>query len=95
MARAVRSGYITKGPSKWDLMLAFFDGNADNRRTITFRVANTGEGIELVLIINELVRDGGSGEYWLFKGVVETTGDDRMVSGWFRTDTRRGYLSLN
>jgi len=73
---------IVNGPSKFDLMLALFDGDNTKRRLVKFdRPADTRPAVNdatpvakpLVvyvfdICINSIEREDGSGERWLFGG---------------------------
>ena len=93
---------ITSGPGKLDLMLALFDRKAPLRREVEFKLAGEAEISAVVVITGVETRDG-SGESWLFKGHVMRTNfgtyhkvhsDPRTVTGWYRTDTRNGRITL-
>jgi hypothetical protein len=100
----VQQEAIVRGPSKFELMLALFDHTMTNGRTVTFVVGNgaammhEASGRELGLTgatrvevaINEVGRESGDGESWLFKGYVP--GGAKSVEGYYSTRTNTGRL---
>jgi len=94
---------INGGPSKFDLMLALFDRKQVNARRIEFNLSS-GKTMTAVVVITEVGIEDGSGESWLFKGAVRDIllADEysenhmppspRRVHGWYRTDTRKGWI---
>lgn len=93
---------INGGPSKFDLTLALFD-RKPIVRAVEFKF--TGESaMSALVVINEIGIEDGSGESWLFKGYVRSvrigSGGNhsvpplppRRVHGWYRTDTRKGWI---
>ncbi|MGH7175334.1 MAG: hypothetical protein ACREGR_03180 [Minisyncoccia bacterium] len=94
---------IANGPSKFDLMLALFDRKVVNTRHVEFKMEGEGKIAAHVVIFEVRVEDG-SGESWLFKGRVRGMEPDshvgvppvsRGVHGWYRTDTRKGWIELD
>ena len=91
---------IVGGPSRWDLMLAIFDGDFHHRRIVTFSL-DPQENLpirSLICTINEVGREDGSGENWLFEG--ETYYPAEIVSnyhihGFFSTRTRTGWVEMD
>lgn len=108
---------IVRGPSKFELMLALFDHTMDNGRTVTFVVGHGAammcdtDGRELGLTgakpvkvaINEVGRESGDGESFLFKGYIPgetvhyvggTTADmpPTEVDGYYNTRRNQGWL---
>ena len=102
-----RQETIVQGPSKFELMLALFDHTMVNGRTVAFSVGNgaarmhdasRGEqgltGATLVEVaINEVGRESGDGESWLFKGYEP--GGAKSVEGYYSTRTNTGWLKRN
>jgi len=91
---------ITNGPSKWDLMLALFDGDVRHRRTVTFSLEDPAPqcdhpGIpDLDFVINGIQREDVSGELWLLEGYYPGFNRNRPMRGCFNTQTRRGWLEF-
>jgi hypothetical protein len=95
---------IVAGPSKFELALGLFDHTMTNGRTVTFLVGNAAarvhdeSGRELGLTgatpvkvaINEVGRESGDGESWLFEGYVP--GGAKSVEGYYSTRTNTGWL---
>ncbi len=88
---------ITDGPSKFDLMLALFDGNCEHRREVVFNLragksTSTLAVIDSVVVIDSVTREDGSGESWNFEGrVVDFVGNPKII-GYFSTRTRKGWV---
>jgi len=94
---------IIGGPSKADLMMAFFfkESNGD-RRSVVFRLSFppvTSNRIrfleELDVIVDDLQWEDGSGESWNWKGHVCGSGQKVLspeVESYFSTRTRQGWL---
>jgi len=82
---------IKGGPSKWDLMLAVFDGGAEHPRLVMFMVKIEDAPIlrSFFVRITGVDRDDGSGESFMFRG---TALDGRAVQGFYRTDRRTGVI---
>lgn len=91
---------ITNGPSKWDLILALFDGDYHHRREISFSFQGISERVvaefTLQFLINELQREDGSGENWNFRGYGATVPafPDDPCYGFFSTKTRKGWIEM-
>lgn len=93
---------ITDGPSKWDLMLALFDGDAQHRRWHVFTVSDPQasprektSNLGMPILVNGLAREDGSGENWLFNGEWDDgTIAQNKVRGFFSTKTRKGWIEL-
>ncbi|MFA7252791.1 MAG: hypothetical protein WC027_02955 [Candidatus Paceibacterota bacterium] len=89
---------IVKAPSKWELSVAFFDGNSSNRRTVNFTITGDGfpaAGREASVVINQLSWEDGSGESWCFEGYTKQAVPgfkSHLVKGWFRTSNRLGWM---
>jgi len=77
---------IVSGPTKFELTLALFDHTMSNGRTVTFTTRD--EAIKVA--INEVGRESGDGESWLFKGYVP--GGAKSVEGYYSTRTNTGWL---
>ena len=100
----VQKETILRGPGKFELALALFDHTTSNDRTVTFVVGNGAammrdeSGRELGLTgatavevaINEVGRESGDSESWLFKGYV--SGGASSVHGYYSTFTNTGWL---
>jgi len=95
---------IVGGPSKFDLMIAFFARELDGgRRSVTFslsfpRVIDDLRWLEDVeVILNDLQWEDGSGESWNWKGYTlgaKQRGWGPDVEGHFSTHTRLGWLRV-
>ena len=70
---------IMNGPSKWDLMLSLFHGNANRRESVSFVIGHQSSGLyvpigeciekgRVTVQIDSLQREDGSGETWNFTG---------------------------
>lgn len=99
---AIRST-ITQGPSKFDLSIALFDRKPVNTRSVELTL---GDGRVVQLVINGVEVEDGSGESWIFKGYLRrihprpghepstVPAPPSNCFGYYRTDTRRGWLEL-
>ncbi len=98
---------IIDGPSKYDLMLALFDGASNvpaphddtiydeiRQRTVRFTTDSNDERRRyLEMQIDEIGRENGSGESWNFSGYAKSpTAPFRRVQGYYSTARRRGTL---
>lgn len=90
---------ITDGPNKYDLMLALFDRHYEPR-PVTFSCEHEvtkpnpqfGKLTKVVTLhITQVGIEDGSGQSWLIEG---QDCDGRHYSGWYRTDTRQGRLTV-
>ena len=86
---STRTLKISRGPSKFDLAVTLFHGQGTKRHPIAFNV--NGREPEVLVIINGITREDGSGESWCFQGYSPP---NKLVKGWFRTDTRRGQIEI-
>jgi hypothetical protein len=83
---------ITNGPSKWDLMLSLFDGDYRHRREALFFLQLGTIKDAVPFLINELAREGESGECWNFKGLA---GSHRCeCHGFFSIKNRKGWVQM-
>ena len=83
---------IIGGPSKFDLMLAMFDGRYISPRTVTFKLEGDDE---LTTSIDSVQAEDGSAESWNFKGKgcrKSNASEVVDVDGYFSTANRRGWL---
>lgn len=105
---------IVNAPGKFDLADAFFgkddDRHHDGRRTVTFEIAPRKAGDEqphfsgVVLVVNSLSWEDGSGDSWIFSGYIHTlripSGGNMAIAniskanGWFSTKRRVGWIKL-
>lgn len=92
---------ISKGPSKFDLMVSLFEGNPTPRHRVTFTVSpqNTIEtrfARDLRVSITCIEQEDGSGESWNFKGYVQKDelSPSKIVDGYYSSATRKGYIFL-
>lgn len=88
-----------KGPGKWDWIMAFANSTHKNSVSVEFHVkppvpADTIPVIEVLL--SDLSHEDGSGNSWCFKGYGHwlTEAKLRRVQGWYRTDSRRGWIEF-
>ena len=101
--------YIVSAPSKFDLLVAFFDRpnpeKLGDRRSVNFTIEgrscpNSQRQIKIEVVINSLSWEEGSGESWVFEGYCRTNiGQPQnwtlKVKGWFRTTDRRGWIDID
>jgi hypothetical protein len=99
---------ITQGPSKWDLMLAFFDSGAASQckdRHVCF-VHNSGVLIKSPLAVEILAisRESGSGESWIIEGEFDRTMVNAKLpvtwgryrfAAYYNTRTRNGVINFD
>ncbi len=91
---------IVDGPSKFDLMLALFDSDSSHRRTVAFLLENPEakqgdlQCASLNFVINEVGREDGSGENWLFDGYYKVADRSGNARGFFSTRTRKGWVQF-
>jgi hypothetical protein len=101
---------ITSGPSKFDLMLALFDGSSASKTlrpvSITIHAPEYPVGsqsITLAILVNSVSREDGSGESWTFHGhltkmdrvgVSGNQSTSLVVSGYYSTKSRTGHIYL-
>jgi hypothetical protein len=91
---------IVGGPSKFELMLGLFDHTDANKRTVTFTVRRASrvrgvastemDGTAVKIAIDQVGRESGDGESWLFEGSVP--GGAKSVTGYYSTRTNTGWL---
>ncbi len=95
-----RRSNIVDGPSKFDLMLALFDVYSNRRRTVEFLLENPEakqvdlQCASLNFVINEVGREDGGDENWLFKGYYKVADRNGHVRGFFSTRTRKGWVEF-
>lgn len=91
---------ITDGPSKWDLILAIFEGDSLHRREVTFTLEDRGTTDPNIqwfdqrsFMLNGASREDGSGNNWLIHGYFlgATT---VHAHGFYSTRTRDGWLEF-
>ncbi len=92
---------ITNGPSKWDLMLALFDGDCHHKRMVRFSLKDLKrdpikdpEIPDLSFVINTLEREDGSGENWNFEGYYPGSSQNGPCQGFFSIRTRTGWIEF-
>lgn len=88
---------ITDGPSKWDLMLALFDGDGPHRRPckFSFRESENRQEITSLLQIEDVRRDGGDGELWIMTGfTVDPDVPNQSFYANFSTRDRKGWVQF-
>jgi len=81
---------VVGGPGKFDLMVAFFDGDCRNRRNVTFVTGISGKVTRTFgpVVINSMEREDGSGESWNISGYEMNT--NKKFKMLFSTKTRQG-----
>lgn len=93
---------ILGGCSKFDLMLALFDHGVANSRVALFTL-ETGDNTSQVaqVFITGVDIEDGSGDSWIFRGILRRLGRDRNfgpaarnVHGYFHTGTRKGWMKF-
>lgn len=85
------SGIIEDGPSKFDLMLAFFDNTASKTRTVCFGLTGLNNAYTEANITG-LDFEDGSGDSWLFRGYTKLGDLQYKVKGYYSTKTRKGWI---
>jgi hypothetical protein len=103
MTQLTQYKIITAGPSKLDLMFAFFDKpdvkKFGGRRSLSFTIQNPNRLINpmtVEIVINSLEWEDGSGESWNFKGRCLNEGGHECshLKGYFKTTDRQGWLEI-
>ena len=94
---------IKKGPSKYTLSVCFFDKVNGQRRPMQFEITGPGyekSGIQIMVVINQIQWEDGSGDSWYFEGYseIDVLGNPKpthtKVKGWFRTTDRGGQMGI-
>lgn len=89
---------IVNGPSKFEVILSLFDGNAQNRRPVNLVLMTEKTGIfGRDFFFDSVEREDGSGECWNFSGLYKPElQSDRLVRahGFYSTQTRKGFLEV-
>lgn len=87
---------IVNGPSKWDLMIAFFDRSGVRRRPVTFTMLEGGpaDSWRAQVVINKLAWEDGVGEGFLFEGYLMFLSVRNSVHGYFKTSDRQGWIEI-
>jgi hypothetical protein len=85
---------ITDGPSKFDLMIALFDGKSHDRRTVKFVFHNPPADFSTWhnFVVNMLERKNGQLDDWLFAGYFSDALRPTYMQGFFSTKTRKGWM---
>jgi hypothetical protein len=83
---------IVGGPNKFDLMVSLLHGRSTNRNTVVFKVQCHKD--DVAVAINNLTREDGSGESWIFSGFIIGNKSGQVVSGYYRTDRRIGQIHM-
>ena len=92
---------IVKGPSKFDLMMSFFDIFEGKRRPVIIGIEapdRVPSLAHLTLVINSLQWEDGSGENWNYEGFVKSSERPdglRYARGYYSTQRRFGYIELS
>jgi hypothetical protein len=92
--------HLSKGPSKFDLMLALFDRKSVNTRKVEFQ---TGANKSYTASISMVRAEDGSGDSWIIEGhAAESVISQKRFpipnpgfefSGYFNTATRKGHIT--
>lgn len=91
---------ITDGPSKFDLMVALFDGDCRHRRMVRFSLEDPeaspkyGDIPDHEFVINGFTREDGSGESWNFTGYYPGSSQGAPCKGTFSTQIRKGWIEF-
>lgn len=90
---------INGAPSKWDLMLCLFDTTA-SKRALNFALSQMHEGTEaglfyLMVEVTSVTRKDDSATAFEFAGDCRYGHRDAKASGWYSTDTRRGFMTID
>lgn len=86
---------IAGGPSKFDLMIAFFDKNGSHRRPVIFKIGGPDFPtiIEVPVVINTLGWEDGSGNNWNIEGYASDGPFQGLnVVGYFNSNRREGWI---
>ncbi|MCX6720423.1 MAG: hypothetical protein NTW11_01305 [Candidatus Staskawiczbacteria bacterium] len=98
---------ITNGPSKWEFILAIFDGDSRARRAVTFVLNDPRRELSedygevvlddanppyLTFVINGAERVDGSDDNWHFKGFYPHATGHIFARGTFSTKDRKGWV---
>lgn len=93
---------ISNGPGKWDLMVSLADNTFENPRYALFAVDVPADATnprnaplcmtEVLVCLNALEREDGSGNNWLFKGFNPKSG--QKIEGYFNLQTRKGWIKF-
>jgi hypothetical protein len=84
---------IVAGPSKFDLMLALFDGTIEHHRCVEFEFNTTPRmTVKTKFLVSSVQREDGSGESWNFEGSLSYDNFCTLknVRGYYSTKTRTG-----
>jgi len=82
---------IKEGPGKFDLMLALFDNTSSHQRTVHFGLTGL-DNAYAEAKITSIEHEDGSGDSWLFKGYSKHGNLRYKVSGYYSTQTRKGWI---
>ena len=93
---------ISNGPGKWDLALSLFDNTFGNPRYAHFTVnvpVDTTNPLnapvcltDVLVCLNVLEREDGSGERWILKGFNPQNG--QQIEGYFNLQNRKGWMKF-
>jgi len=90
---------IANGPSKYDLSVALFDGDSNQRKKVTFSGRFDGNGknptIILIGIIQQVGREDGSGDSWLIQFYTKIDNTSVLLKGYYSTKNRSGWLTID
>lgn len=86
---------IVGGPSKFDLMIAFFDKIGEHRRPVKLKIGGPDyiTIIEVPVVINTLTWEDGSGNNWYFEGYASDGPFQGLnLVGYFNSNRREGWI---
>ena len=87
---------IIGGPCKWALSIALFSPSRSEAKKVLLKVIPKGKTRkeEMIISINSITQEDGSGESWLFGGYLQPGGAGYYAKGYYRTDQRSGHMSV-
>lgn len=93
---------ISHGPGKWDLTMSLLDNTVEKPRYALFTVNVPADATEphnapvcltkVLVCLNALEREDGSGERWNFKGFNPKNG--QKTEGYFNLLNRKGWIKF-
>lgn len=92
---------ILHGPTKFDLMMAFFDGDHTCRRRLKFKIEKPDNSvlnkIQIIAeaVINKIEWEDGSGNSWNMEGLFQINDTSFKGSAYYSTKKLSGHLSIN
>ncbi len=89
---------IVNGPSKQEVFSACmhrFDENAETANVFDILASPDAQAIRKSLAIDSVTHEDGSGESFILRGVCSIDDEIHSFKGYYRTDSRKGFLILN